>query len=213
MLKVKVCGINHLSNGRSIDQLNPDFTGHIFYPKSIRNVSRPFFIDNNREIKRVAVVVNVTVPFIKELLNEYPFDFIQLHGNENPDFCKQIKELGVAVIKSFLIDQSFDFKLLTIYEAYCDFFLFDAKGKDNGGNGIHFDWRLLKRNASQKKYFISGGIAEEDLQAIHSLLKNDDRCFGIDINSKFEYKPGIKDIDKIERFIKNMKGNYYEKYI
>jgi phosphoribosylanthranilate isomerase len=148
---------------------------------------------------------------------------VQLHGNESAEFCKQLKRHyeeqrdevilpnstynnSIEIIKVFSIKDDFDFSVLKPYEDVCDYYLFDTKGKLPGGNGFTFNWEALKDYPSSKPYFLSGGIGLEEIDKVLSFLRRQEskNCYAIDINSKFELKPGLKDIEKLKEFLNNV---------
>lgn len=200
-LIIKVCGMRDTENIDQLQALEVDWMGFIFFKKSPRNVEQPIF---NKKIKtRVGVFVNETFENIIEKARSYQLDIIQLHGEENPDFCQALKEEKLQVIKVFSVGQSFDFSKLKPYEAHCDYFLFDTKGKARGGNGVAFDWSILKNYHGKTPFLLSGGIHENSAIAIKAL--DFPQMVGIDINSRFELEPAFKNIQKIERFIQEIK--------
>ena len=121
---------------------------------------------------------------------------MQLHGDESPELCEQLQALDIIVIKVFSIKNQFDFKVLEPYEDVCDYYLFDTKGKEPGGNGYTFNWNVLKKYPSTKPYFLSGGIGPEEMEALLLFLKRpeSDLCCTLDVNSKFETAAGLKDL-------------------
>lgn len=194
-------------NIREVSRLNPDYLGLIFYPKSKRNVSDL----NANEIKKaiptgilkVGVFVNEVVPEIIRKINIFELDMVQIHGDESPLYCRELKEIGLKVIKSFGVDKNFDFNTLVEYEPYCDYFLFDTKSLNYGGTGSKFDWKLLKNYSYNKPIFLSGGIGPEDADNI--LKINNLNIHAIDINSKFEKEPAVKNIDLLSMFFHRLK--------
>ena len=199
-LKLKICGMKFPENILEISQLKPDFLGFIFYNKSPRNFEGE--IPNlPKEIKKVGVFVNASSEEILQKAKQHNLDFIQLHGNESSEFCSEIQK-EIPVIKAFPIDEYFDFDILNDYENSCDYFLFDTKGKNQGGNGITFDWSLLDNYKLEKKYFLSGGISLENAAALLAFLETEsaENCVAIDINSQFEKQPGLKNTEKITEF-------------
>ena len=203
-MKVKVCGLREKDNIEKINSLLIDYLGFIFYKKSKRTI-----LDNSENINfikelknKVAVFVNEKQDNIQSYIKKYQFDFVQLHGDENPNFCFQIKSF-TNIIKAFSVDDNFDFNCLKEYEDVTDFFLFDTKGKDYGGNGISFNWSLLEKYKLSKPFFLSGGISINDIDKIkeisHPLL------YCVDINSKFEIKPGLKDVELVKSFLNKIK--------
>lgn len=205
MIKLKVCGMKYQDNIRQLAELEPDFIGFIFYEKSKRYVTNGLDIKSlniPKSIKKVGVFVNSTIEVINEKVQLYKLDFVQLHGNESVEFCRELKQAGIKIIKAFQIDEDFDFFVIERYETVCDYFLFDTKTKLYGGSGNKFNWQILEKFNNQKPFFLSGGIDMEDVDEIKK-LKNLN-IFAIDINSRFEINPGNKDIEKIKEFIKSM---------
>ncbi|MGM5470589.1 phosphoribosylanthranilate isomerase [Flavobacteriaceae bacterium LMO-SS05] len=187
-----------------VAKLQPDYLGFIFYEKSAR-----FFEGTLPKlppsIKKVGVFVNASIEEISKKVKTYRLDAIQLHGEESPEFCSQLKQYdqeSVEIIKVFSIKDDFDFNLLKPYEAVCDYYLFDTKGKLPGGNGYTFNWKVLKDYPSTKPYFLSGGIGLEETEHVLSFLQSQESkyCYAIDVNSKFEREPGLKHIEKLKAF-------------
>ena len=190
-------------NIKAVAELQPDYMGFIFYKKSKRNFEGilPNLPDG---IKKVGVFVDTSLEEINENIEKYGLQAVQLHGDESPEFCDHIK--NVEVIKVFAIGKTFDFGTLKQYEDVCDYFLFDTKGKEKGGNGIVFDWNLLKNYSSKKPFFLSGGIGLEELESIKdfSNSKLARYCYALDLNSKFEDEPGLKNVEKLNYFKNNL---------
>ena len=202
-MKLKVCGMKFQSNISKISELKPDFMGFIFWSKSKRFFNEKSILISNK-INKVGVFVNQDYDFIEEKINNFKLDFVQLHGEEDYQFCKKIKN-RCKVIKVFNIGTNFDFKILNSFESVCDYFLFDTKGDSYGGNGIKFNWKLLKKYPSKIPFLLSGGIDLTDFTEILKIKELEIPLIGIDINSKFELKPGLKDIKKVKELIKKMK--------
>ncbi|WP_130736218.1 phosphoribosylanthranilate isomerase [Flavobacterium sp. J27] len=200
-VKLKICGMKYPENIEDICTLNPDYLGFIFWEKSLRKFTDEEIIDIPKNIKKIAVFVNEELGSIKSIIKQFGFDAVQLHGSESPELCKEIKNLGVEVVKSFSIDETFDFNLLSDYDDSVDLFLFDTKGKLPGGNGISFDWNLLLNYNLTKPFFLSGGIGLTSVDAIKSFLNTSTAkyCYGIDVNSRFEKKVGFKNYSKLRR--------------
>ena len=198
MLLLKVCGMRDENNLSELIEIQPNFIGLIFHDKSPRNVENPLRTTIPNDINTVGVFVNESETFIEEKTREFRLSHIQLHGSESSVFCEKIKKSNKKVIKAFNIHPEFDFSTLDEYTPYCDYFLFDAFGKNAGGNGITFDWELLVKYTGETPFLLSGGIDSsmaESLKGIsHPMYK------GIDINSKFEISPGLKDIKQIKKF-------------
>ena len=204
-VKLKICGMKEPTNILDVAGLLPDYLGFIFYKGSKRYVEglTPVFVrDLPTEIKRVGVFVNEDLVKVAELATLFGLNAVQLHGDESPLYCAELRtelaEEGVAVIKAFGIDEDFDFSLLENYLDLVDYFLFDTQTPQHGGSGKVFNWELLKKYNLDKPYFLSGGIGPESLDQLHQIT--DPRLFAIDVNSRFEIAPGIKDIDKLKNF-------------
>ena len=202
-MKLKVCGMKLKNNISEISKLSPDFMGFIFWSKSKRFFNEKSIHISNK-INKVGVFVNQDYDFIIDKINNFKLDFIQLHGEEDYQFCKKIKT-RCKVIKVFNIESDFDFEILSSFESVCDYFLFDTKGDSYGGNGIKFDWKLLKKYPSKKPFLLSGGIDVTDFTEILKIKELKIPLIGIDINSKFEFEPGFKNIKKVKELIKKMK--------
>ena len=202
-MKLKVCGMKSENNISEISKLNPDFMGFIFWPKSKRFFNEKSIRISNK-INKVGVFVNQDYDFIIDKINNFELDFVQLHGEEDYQFCKKIK-YQCKLIKVFNIGSDFDFEILNSFESVCDYFLFDTKGDSYGGNGIKFDWKLLKNYPSKKPFLLSGGIDITDFKEILKIKELKIPLIGIDINSKFEFEPGLKNIKKVEELLKKMK--------
>ena len=202
-LKIKVCGMREHENIDQLIRLKPDFIGFIFHEKSLRNVTEVPKTKIPKNIKKVGVFVNKSIDFILNKTAKFNLDFVQLHGDESPEFCKKLHQKKIPVIKAFNIDLTFDFKKPEKYQAYCSYFLFDAKGKLAGGNGILFDWTILQNYKNKTPFLLSGGIDETMANQIKNFTHPQFK--GIDINSKFEIKPALKDIKKIKKMITKLK--------
>ena len=194
-------------NPLEVAALQPDYLGFIFYDKSPRNIdviipSLPL------NIKKVGVFVNATAEEILQKVAKYGLNMVQLHGQENPELCLHLKNLTIGVIKVFGVDENFDFCTLEPYESSCNYYLFDTKGKLPGGNVYTFDWEVLEDYPSDKPYFLSGGIGMENIDEILTFLYRPESkyCHALDVNSRFETKPGLKNITKIKEFKKKIKN-------
>ena len=202
-MKLKVCGMREKKNIISLTDLKPNYIGFIFWISSTRYVdqSTPSLPE---AIKKTGVFVDATIDFIKSMVQNHQLKAVQLHGEETPDYCSIIQKFGVEVIKSFSIKDQFDYNKINIYEDYCDYYLFDTKGKLPGGNGYAFDWTLLNAYPSEKPFFLSGGIGPNEIIKIKDLINTSLPLYAIDVNSKFEYSPGLKNIDLIRQFKKQL---------
>ena len=209
-MKIKVCGMGREPEKVStVASLGADFIGFIFFQGSPRNVG-----EMNSEVTRsgpegvkpVGVFVNASEEEILRLVDKYSLKTVQLHGNETPEFCLSLKQKGLEVIKAVRVPETVSanfFTGLKEYEGHVDLFLFDTAGKEAGGNGIKFDWKILEDYNLDIPYLLSGGIAPQDAELLKGNLP--DKCVGIDINSRFELAPGIKDIEKIKSFITELR--------
>ena len=202
-MKLKVCGMRETENIEALSQLQPDYMGFIFWAPSSRYVasSTPAL---DASIKKTGVFVDATLDYVQSTIAEHELQAVQLHGNESPTYCDYIKTYGVEVIKAFSVKESFDFARLDAYESSCDFYLFDTKGELPGGNGYTFDWTLLNDYPSKKPFFLSGGIGASQLPEIKALLNTPLPLYAIDVNSKFELAPAIKNIDTLKQFKKEL---------
>ncbi len=210
----KVCGMREPENIQDVLELTPDMLGFIFYEKSKRYVGPQFRLDASvlsHPVKRVGVFVNHSVDFIFSQVQRYRLDFIQLHGDESAEFCREIKSPilrgardispQVKTIKALAIDPHFDFARLAAYETECDYFLFDTKTPGYGGSGKTFDWHLLKQYSQTLPFFLSGGISLDNISELLTFIhENPLNLFALDINSQFEISPGLKDLEKLKKF-------------
>ena len=204
-MKLKICGMKYQENILDVAALSPDYMGFIFYENSPRSIDT-YIPDIPKSIKKVGVFVNESLENVKKKAAQYNLNTVQLHGHEAPEFCRKLKNEGLEIIKVFSIRNEFDFSRLSAYEPFIDFFLFDTKGPNPGGNGFCFDWSVLQDYNVNKPYFLSGGIGLEQLESLKN-FKNSTaakQCYAIDINSKFELKPGLKDGIKLKNFIQQL---------
>ena len=194
-MKLKICGMKYPGNIQETAQLQPDYMGFIFYQKSARYCTSeiPRLLQN---IEKVGVFVNASLDDILAKIKQYDLQLVQLHGTETPEFCLLLKYLNIRIIKAFPVGDYFDFDDILPYEEVCDYFLFDTKGKKPGGNGIPFNWQLLAGYPSQKPFFLSGGIGLAEIEKIKTLKIP---VYAIDVNSKFESGPGLKNIQSLQK--------------
>lgn len=191
-------------NIKSVAETKPDFMGFIFYSGSKRYVGEnfdPFLLSDSR-IKPVAVFVNESLDKVLGLVRKYDSLIVQLHGTESPEYCKSIREAGVSVWKTFGMHEKFHWEVLPSYEQHCDYFVFDTSSKEHGGTGKKFDWKLLTGKRFGKPFLLSGGIGPEDVLELKSF--NHPEFAGIDINSRFEIEPGLKDPNLVRKFFKDL---------
>ena len=207
-LKIKVCGMRNTENISGVAAALPDFLGFIFYPKSARFVGEEFLAEQLENIpssiQKVGVFVNELPEKVIGICKRLDLQVVQLHGSESPEYCQQIKASGLTVFKAFSVDDSFDFEQLSGYGDVCDYFLFDTKGHLPGGTGQKFNWALLKNYNGLVPFFLSGGIGPDDLEAIRNF--EHPRWRGLDLNSGFELLPALKDVDKVQQFIREIRN-------
>ncbi|HTJ50311.1 MAG TPA: phosphoribosylanthranilate isomerase [Cyclobacteriaceae bacterium] len=197
-IRLKVCGMRDAENIMQVASCQPDYMGFIFYEKSPRFVGTSFQVPDAfpSSIKRVGVFVNEEPQTVLKHVKNLKLDYVQLHGNENQEQCKQFKDAGIGVIKVFSVDDAFNFTTTESYKSCADFFLFDTKGKYHGGNAITFDWSILKNYDQEIPFFLSGGINPENVSGITELKGMN--IHALDINSGVEITPGVKDVHKIK---------------
>lgn len=190
--------MKYKENIEQVGELLPDYMGFIFYDQSKRYVTEEFELPLiPSEIKKIGVFVNADADYIIEKINKYNLEGIQLHGEEPPYFCRQMKRI-TTIIKAFGIDEQFDFKTLEAYKDSCNFFLFDTKTAQHGGSGQQFSWSLLQKYSYAVPFFISGGIDLELMKKMDELAALYPSFYGVDVNSKFEDSPALKDIGKLK---------------
>lgn len=207
-MNVKVCGMRNAENIREVELLGIDLMGFIFWPKSSRYVSkRPDYLPT--KCKRVGVFVDEEIDKVKQTAEAYALDVIQLHGHESPEYIRKLNEqlqiLKCQFIKAFNISTQEDFKQTKPYEGIVDYFLFDAKGKSVGGNGIQFDWDTLRHYDGETPFLLSGGIGPDDAERVKAFRHP--KCIGIDLNSRFETAPGLKDINQLKTFFYQIRNS------
>ncbi|MEP0368259.1 MAG: phosphoribosylanthranilate isomerase [Cyclobacteriaceae bacterium] len=195
-MKLKVCGMREKENIEELLQLEPDFIGFIFYAKSPRFVENFEIPDVPTETKKVGVFVNEDESVILDCVEKYGLDYVQLHGNEPVELAESIKQKGVGVIKVFGVMDALPSAEIRPYEDAVDYFLFDTKTPAHGGSGQKFDWSILKSYDSTKPFFLSGGIDVSDIEEIKKM--NIEKLEVIDVNSRFEIAPGLKNIERVK---------------
>ena len=213
-----------VENIQQVAELNPDYLGFIFYDTSKRNFEG-IIPELSTNIKKTGVFVNELPEILVSIVEEYQLDAIQLHGDESVDYIKTVREQlafsrssrieenkgrkkvkkpksydNLEIIKVFGIKDEFNFEILQPYLDVVDYFLFDTKGKDRGGNGVKFDWTVLRDYPFDKPFFLSGGIGINDVEQIQIIRKTNLPIYALDVNSKFEVEPGLKNINEVKSF-------------
>lgn len=201
-MKLKICGLKHPENIAAVAELKPDFMGFIFYDKSPRNVrnqlDRKVLESLPKSIKKIGVFVNATFEEITKQATDYQLNGIQLHGNESPELCLQLKEPNLVVFKAFSVDENFDFSVTEPYKKVVDYFLFDTKATGgHGGHGVAFDWKILDKYDNEIPFLLAGGVSLDNIEEVKKLTHLN--IYGIDVNSKFEIEPGLKDLEKLRK--------------
>ena len=196
---IKTCGMRDADNIRAVSELGIDWMGFIFWAPSSRYVSeKPTFLPTRQ--KRVGVFVDARIEEIRSKADEYALDLIQLHGSESPAFCERLKANSrQQLIKAFNIATQEDLEQTIPYEGLVDYFLFDTKAKMVGGNGTQFDWSILSAYQGNTPFLLSGGIGPDDAEKVRNF--HHPQLAGIDLNSRFELSPALKDIEKLKQFI------------
>lgn len=206
-MKIKVCGMRESGNIKALMALKPDFMGFIFYPKSPRftgeMLDQELLLGFPAEIKKTGVFVNAETGFIVEQVNKYDLQYVQLHGHETPHISKALKESGVGVIKAVSVDKDFDFSTLDQYKETTDYFLFDTKGEGYGGHGVSFDWKILEKYKLDTPFLLAGGMNIDNID--HLDMLKDKPLAGIDVNSKFEISPGLKNIELLKQLFEKIR--------
>lgn len=205
-IRLKVCGMKY--NTQEVAALQPDYLGFIFYDKSKRDFGKLEIPKMPSSIKKVGVFVDADLAFAQASITNHHLDVVQLHGSESAAFIqllkKEVEASGASRPlqwwKVFGIKDQFDFTALAPYEGLVDAFLFDTKGKEKGGNGYTFDWRVLKNYTSSTPIILSGGIGIEEVERVKEILATQLPIIAVDVNSKFEIAPGKKNIEELEKF-------------
>ncbi len=196
-MKLKICGMKYPNNMIEVSSLLPDYMGFIFWEKSARyfdGIIPPM----PKSIKKTGVFVKAELEEIAAKVKKHDLEAVQLHGNESVAFCKELKTIlppEIEIIKVFSVDENFEFETIKPFEQIADYFLFDTKGKLPGGNSVVFDWKVLKNYPSTKPFFLSGGIGLDEMEAVSEILKTDLPIYALDINSKLEIEPGLKNTE------------------
>ena len=205
-MKVKVCGITSWTQMAQLQDAGADLAGMIFYEGSPRFAGEKMLADaasvRNSTITKVGVFVNASRSFIDETINTYALDAVQLHGDETPAFCQPLME-QVTVLKEFRVDGNLSEEELSAFADAANYFLFDTATQRFGGSGQQFNWAALKKLKVGKPFFLGGGIGLQDAEKIKTFKHPE--FIGVDVNSRFETSPGMKDIQQVKQFINVLK--------
>jgi phosphoribosylanthranilate isomerase len=214
-LKIKVCGMREAANIQAVGFLPIHFMGFIFYEKSSRYVTDDIDTVSTcpEDLTRVGVFVDADIDFVLEKIDKHELNAVQLHGKEAPqylaDFSTKLKAKlkmeainDLEIIKAFSVDKHFDFNILKPYIGLVNYFLFDTKTQQHGGSGQKFDWSILENYDLDIPFLLAGGISEQDVDLVKSL--NINQLYGLDLNSKFEIKPALKDVEKLRKFVNDI---------
>lgn len=212
-MRVKVCGLTDIDQFNQLDDLGVEFGGFIFYPKSPRYVFKhlprmAIKKAKGKQINKVGVFVNEQAEEVLQTIDDCGLYLVQLHGDETPKYCEKISNY-VSVIKAFRLRDDDDVLWkIKDYRDVVDMFLFDTAASVYGGSGKQFNWNVLSDITIGKPFFLSGGIGMDEVEAIKKFSTTPvaKDLFSLDINSKFEQSPGVKNIGMIESFIKQVKS-------
>ena len=210
-MRIKVCGMTDMDQVKQLDEMGVEFCGFIFYPKSPRYIFKHTPAINIKKLKgkinKVGVFVNAPSEEILQTVDSCGLYLVQLHGDESPKACEKVSDY-ISVIKAFRLaeDDNILWKIKD-YKEVADMFLFDTEGAGYGGTGKKFNWDALLDLNIEKPFFISGGIQPEDIPALKAFSKTSvaKDLFSIDINSRFEISPGVKDMEKVRNFADGIK--------
>ena len=211
-MKLKVCGITTLEQLQQLQELQADYAGLIFYEKSKRYAHEKLAAQASAirelKLKKVGVFVNADMGLLKSLVEAYSLDAVQLHGDETPEYCHALQN-KTTVIKVFRISKNTEDigALVVAYQNACDYFLFDTDTEGYGGSGQRFDWTLLQKATIGKPFFLSGGIGPDDMDNLKSFQHP--FLYAIDVNSRFEQSPGVKNIKQVKTFVNRLKQPLY----
>ena len=211
-IRVKVCGMTDLSQMEALGEIGVQFAGMIFYHKSPRFVLKTLDGEMVRKAKlkvyKVGVFVNATYEEIVNQVDSFGLDMVQLHGDETPRFCEQVA-LYIQTIKAFRLGEDENIPwMIKDYKDCCDMYLFDTMGAGYGGTGKKFNWEVMRDLDIQKPFFLSGGIEPDDAHSIREFTQQPvaKDLFAVDINSRFELAPGVKDLRRVKEFYEGLNG-------
>lgn len=195
-----------------IREVKPDWMGLIFYSKSPRYVSDEYAeLIQQAEVPKVGVFVNEPIEFVLSKINEFKLSVLQLHGEESPEYVRELKlKTGKKLWKVISVGESIDWETLRDYVGLIEYFLFDTATSKYGGSGERFNWQVLESYPFERGFLLSGGLDEESTSEILSLARKMPQMKGVDLNSKFENTPGMKNIEKLKSFKNGLLGKNKE---
>lgn len=210
-MHIKVCGMTEIEQVHALEEMGVEFSGFIFYHKSPRYVVgkiKPAELSKSKlKINKVGVFVNADYDEVMRYVEEYGLYMVQLHGDESPRLCERLSE-QVPVIKVFRIKEgdNIGWKIRE-YGNVSDLYLFDTDWKNFGGSGKKFDWNIIENIEFNKSFLLSGGIGLEDVAQLKEFAsgKHSKEFFAVDVNSKFEVNPGVKDMNMVRQFVDALK--------
>ena len=208
-MKIKVCGMRDLDNIQDLEvNIQPDWMGLIFYEKSPRYISKEIASElQDVTLPKVGVFVNESVDFVLKKTDEFNLAAVQLHGSESPAFVRELKlKSNKKLWKVVSVGDSIDWESLRDYVGLVECFLFDTATKNHGGSGKKFNWEILKSYPFEVPFILSGGLDEDSVEELIRLEKEMPQLKGIDLNSKFEDAPGLKNIEKLKSFKNRLLG-------
>ena len=206
-MRIKVCGMTLPEQVNALDEMGVDFAGFIFYPKSPRYMAQKISPEKMRKIRghiaKVGVFVNTPYEELLQTVEDYRLDMVQLHGDESAFFCEKVANY-VTVIKAFRLSDNDPIEwMVRPFHDSSDMYMFDTMGAGYGGTGKKFDWKVLRDAQINKLFFLSGGIEPGDEESLKAFEQDENgkKLFSIDINSRFEVSPGVKDMKKVKSFV------------
>ena len=208
-MRIKVCGMTQSEQLDQLSEAGANFAGFIFYPKSPRFVLRQMTTSQIRKenrLNKVGVFVNAGMEDVLQMVDECRLHIVQLHGDETPKYCERVADY-VSVVKAFRLSENDNIEwMIRPYMEACDMFMFDTMGAGYGGTGKKFDWNKLKDVEVGKPFFLSGGIEPGDEEKLKTFAEEPagKSLFAVDINSRFELSPGLKDMEKVKRFVEGL---------
>ncbi|WP_342645502.1 phosphoribosylanthranilate isomerase [Mucilaginibacter sp. CSA2-8R] len=206
-MKIKVCGMKQPDNIKALAELSPDYMGFICYNLSSRYIAdlpADALSALPQSICKTAVFVNEDADSIDALINQFRFDAVQLHGSESPAFCQALQD-RVIVFKAFGVDDDFDFAQLNNYAGHVDYFMFDTKTIGHGGSGKTFNWDILAKYKLDVPFFVCGGLSPENIASVKEIKHP--AFYGVDLNSRFEIAPGLKNLDQLRNAFDILRAN------